>query len=79
MTLTPGERKIYDLLLDGYAHSLTELRGVVGDDLNDRGNSAQMQVSRLRKKLQPVGLNVALHFVNGRAFFALTRFLSRRS
>jgi DNA-binding CsgD family transcriptional regulator len=52
--LTPTERRITNLLLDGYCHSLEQLRQCLSDNLSD----PRIHISNVRKKLRATGYTV---------------------
>lgn len=51
---TPTEVRILNVLADGQPHPVAELMKCLDDELAERVN-LQMHISRIRKKLAPVG------------------------
>lgn len=71
--LTPTERRMYDLLrADGMPHAYGELKACVPDELSERG-AIHVHVTRLRKKINAIGLDILVRGVNGTSTWRLVR------
>lgn len=55
--LTPTQRRIVEVLLDGEGHTRRDLEKCIDDELAGPGN-LKVHLSRIRKKLRPQGYDV---------------------
>ena len=72
--LTPTERRMLDVLMDGEAHLTTELMRCLDDPLTE-SHIVRIHISTLRKKLPPY-LHITCH-QNGKTSYRITRHLKK--
>lgn len=71
---TPTETRILDVLADGGLHTFKELFACLDDELSQRGTVA-FHLSRMRKKLNPLGYDIVSMQRVG-AYYRLVRLLA---
>lgn len=65
--LTTTEQKIFDILNDGLMHKRDELHACLPDDLAG-ASILRGHLKRMRKKLNPAGLDIVCQVYYGRQF-----------
>lgn len=66
---TKTERRLYDVLSDGKPHRLNELH----ECLNGEQSAVYQQMSNMRKKLRPRGLDIVVVNIRRRNFYQIIR------
>lgn len=72
---TPTEQKIIDILQDGRPHHRSELRDALDGEFTALVN-VQNHLSRIRKKIQPMGQDIVCELVNRRICYRQVRLLA---
>lgn len=76
---TPVLDRMYTLLSDGMIHSKEELHECLYDPLSDFPDGVQMNLSRLRKLIEPYGQDIfTKKNIDGKVGYVLALRISRR-
>lgn len=77
MNLTPTQQRFYDLLADGFQHSLDELILLLDDEFNEDPRLCTLvHICNMRKRLAAHGLDVIVRGANGQSTARMVRFIS---
>jgi len=76
-TFTDTESRLWEILKDGEPHTLDELKKAVDEYCST--NNLRTHLSNMRKRLEPIGLNVIWQYKSRRPFIRLMRRVSNPS
>ena len=71
-TLTETQRRIFALLADGRPHTKREIHGMLNDELAELRN-VNTQVSLIRAKIRPRGLDILVQYVKKSIHFRMVQ------
>jgi hypothetical protein len=73
-TWTPTQQRIYDLLSDGRMHQRKELEACLNDDMAGQ-STLRFHICVMRRKLRPIGENIASTILDQRTYYQHVRFI----
>ena len=73
---TPLERRMLDLLSDGLPHLRSELHACCEDELSRPASAVGQRLSKIRKKIRPVGEDIICRLYHGKLHYQHIKVLS---
>lgn len=73
---TPTEQKILDRLSDGKRHLRDDLRLLLPDHIMNQRSALWFHMSRIRKKLNPIGEEIVCEFSCGKIHYRHVRLIN---
>lgn len=73
---TPTEERIIAILSDGQAHPVEVMKSVLTDGEYSRVETLEVQVTNLRKILNPKGRDIVRRMVDGVSCYRMMRFIN---